>query len=114
MNHFRGTFYNGAMEDPECAEKPKRAAGGAGRGRGAAGRGGGGRYAGAGRGAASSESVSGGLKDRKIVENVGSSPVSSVSGKSSAAGQGRGRGRRGNSKTNMPQIVEENDSDDDF
>lgn len=27
MNHFRKTFYNGGIEDPECAEKPKRAAG---------------------------------------------------------------------------------------
>ena len=102
MNHFRGTFYNGAMEDPECAEKPKRAAGGAGRGRG--------RGAGAGRGAANAGGASGGLKDRKIVD-VGSS-ASSASGKSSAAG--RGRGRRGNSRNNMPQIPEENDSDDEL
>lgn len=28
LGRFKGVFYNGAKEDPACAEKPKRAAGG--------------------------------------------------------------------------------------
>ena len=34
LGRFRDTFYDGAKEDPECAEKPKAARGGGGRGRG--------------------------------------------------------------------------------
>lgn len=86
MGHFRKTFYNGGQEDPECAEKPKRAAAsGSGRGRGTAGRG-------------KSNASTGGLKDRKIIDIGSSASEASV-----ASGAGRGRGRGGKGK-NLNQI----------